>query len=131
MILKLNVLQRLLLSGFMNEYALGGLALADLSKALKLVDKFTFKEEEQKELNVHLENKDENGVPLTSAVYRWNRINEETKVEVDYPREIELNQEQADLLKSVLSSKNEKKEFTIDNGPAMFEIAKELGLSIE
>lgn len=131
MVLKLNVLQRLLINGFMNDYAKSGLSLTEMNKALKLVEKLAFKDEEQKELNVRLESVNEAGEPLPAPVYRWNRVNEETKEEVDVPREVDFSNEQSALLKDVLSKKNDNKEFTLENGPIMFEVAKELGISIE
>lgn len=135
--MKLNVLQRLLLNGFMNEYAKSGLALSEMNKALKIVDKLAFKEDEQKELNVRLESKDEAGNPLkngngeNTTVYKWNREDAETKDVVDYPREVDFSKEQSEMLKEVLKKKNDNKEFTLENGPAMFDIAKELGIDVE
>ena len=137
MVLKLNVLQRLLLNGFVNDYHKAGLSLSDLSKAMKVAEKLAFTEEEQKVLNVRLESADESGKPYTNAkgestsLYRWNKENAETKEVVDFPREIEFSQDQADLLKSVFNKKNDGKEFNFENGPVMIEVAKELGISIE
>ena len=63
MVLKLNVLQRLLINGFMNDLRQVSLP-TEMNKALKLVEKLAFKDEEQKELNVRLESVNEAGEPL-------------------------------------------------------------------
>lgn len=96
----LSVKERLGLGGILNKkYQQGGLSLATLSIAQKILEKLMIDEPETKDIK--LENK--NG-RLT-----WD-------LKKDKGKQVEFNEDQAKLLKEIINGLSEKKEFSLEDG---------------
>ena len=96
----LSVKERLGLGGILNKkYQQGGLSLATLSVAQKILEKLTIDEAESKKIK--LENK--NG-RLT-----WD-------LKKDSGKQIELSEDQAKFLKEVINGLSDKNEFSLEDG---------------
>ncbi len=128
--LKLKVVHRLLLQGLLNDAGKQGTTLTELNKMLKIVDRLVMDEAYVKSVNLRLVNKDDAGNDLPAPQYKWN-TKDENGNEVDVEKEVELSDEQGNLLHEIFKSKNEKKEFKLDDAKQMMELASQVGFSFE
>lgn len=134
--LKLKVIHRLLLVGWLNEAGkANGNSLSQLNQMLKIVDKISFTEEENKLFKVHQEErKDAEGKIIVdpqgnpSLQIAWS-IKDEEGNDIDVEKDFELSDEQKEQVYGIMKSKDEKKEFTFEGLSVVREIAEKVGYS--
>lgn len=97
--LKLKVASRILVINLLNEAGKGGGTLQQLKDMMKIIEKVEVTEEEKKALEYKFD--------AEAGRVSWKPENDEEK-------SIELNDEQATILKDILKKKNDAKEFTFD-----------------
>lgn len=114
---KLKVIHRLFLLSIVN--GIGKNSLSVLSNALNVFEKLNFKEEERKELDLRFEAKDDG-----SGQWKWGD-------EKDTEKDFELSDEQAEMLKKLISDKDEKKEFTVSECVPMVYVCEQLGIEMK
>lgn len=117
--LSLKVVHRILIKGMIDSAGKSGKSLSELNKLLKLIDKFDFSSDELTELNLRVED----------GMLKWNAKLEDKDIDIE--KGIELSDEQAELLKSIVKEKDDKKEFSLAEATPFMHIAEQLEYEVK
>ena len=117
--LKLNIVHRLLLNSYLDEKGKEGGTLSEQNKMMKVMDRLVLAEVETQRISLRMED----------SSLRWNTKGEDG-TDLDPLVDIELTDEQADLLKTLLKEKNEKKQIKMAEAAPLTELAKQLEIEL-
>lgn len=111
--LKLKAVHRLLLNAIIDGVGGKGESLSNLNKMLKLVDKLSLTEAEQKKLKLKMED----------GMIKW-------EAKEDKEVELELPDEEFELVKTLVKKRSEDKEIKLADAKPLLEVAQQLGLEV-
>jgi len=116
--LKLSVIHRVVLMGVLNSEQ-SGHNLSELNQMLKIVDKLGIKLEEQKKLNLRIED----------GAWKWETADADGN-EIDTEQDFEMSDDQTDVLVKILNKKNEEKAFALNNAKPIIDIFEQLEIQL-
>lgn len=122
--LKLKVIHRVLIRGVLNSAGSAGGSLSEINKMLKLIDKISFTEDENKMFDFKY---------LEGNRLSWHikKDGAEDGEDIDLPKEIEISDEQVDVLKTVFEKNDKDKKFTLADVGPLSEVAEQIGYKFE